>query len=174
MGESKEWQNIYGGEGEDQGFSIIQTADSGFIAACEISDGLDSNFGFLKLTANGDLVWAKTFKGSNPGIVVYWGTTIQQTQDGGFIAACSFSSDTPNSSDMLVLKLLSNGTTCKLVEMGSIPVTATSVIPIKILSLPMDQDWSISPSSIHLETAPLNTALLCGSGEGKKKGNIRR
>jgi hypothetical protein len=167
-----EWQKVYGGKGQDQGYSIIQTADNGFIAACEISDDQrDYSFGFLKLTANGDLTWVKTFEGSAPGGVINWGTTIQQTQDGGFITACSYSSD------MLVLKLRSDGTTCKLVERGSIPVTATSVIPIKILTQPTDLDLSISSSPIDYQTAPMRMDFLCESGEGEegnKKGVFRR
>jgi hypothetical protein len=164
-----DWQKIYGGNGSDAGFSIVQTADGGFIAAC----GIEDEFGFLKLTANGDLVSAQSFKNAKVGFLV-WGRTIEQTQDGGFIVACAYQSY----ADLLVLKLLSDGTigpTCKLVDWGSIPLTATSVVPIKIFSSPKDPGLVISPSSIDLWTAPFKTTLLlCQAEQEKKKGRIRR
>jgi hypothetical protein len=167
-----EWQKTYGGMGSDRGYSIVQTADTGYIAACEISDDQRNySYGFLKLTAAGDLTWAKTFEGSAPGGIISWGSTIQQTWDGGFITACSYSSE------LLVLKLRADGTTCNLVERDSMPVTATSVIPIKILSQPMDLDMSISPSSIDYQDASLSSRFLCRSEDikdGIKKGVIRR
>jgi hypothetical protein len=175
-----EWQKTFGGKGEDQGFSIIQTEDDGFIAACEMEDDYGNyDFGFLKLTANGDLISAQTFKGSGPAGVIDWGTTIEQTPDGGFITACSYRSQSGD--DVLVLKLLSDGTMgpdCELVKRGSLPVTETSVIPTKGSVLREDLGLFISPSSLALQTAPLKAKLLCGTGQPLnqkwKKGVIRR
>ena len=71
------------------GFEILQpTADNGFIAA--------SGAQVTKLDNSGNVVWAKTYQGSN----LYSFTSIQQTNDGGYIASAHWSN---------ILKLDSSG-----------------------------------------------------------------
>ena len=92
------WQKCLGGSNLDQGISIQQTTDGGFIVAGSsgsIDDDVSGNHGssdywIVKLDASGNLVWQKSLGGSQPDIAA----SIQQTYDGGFIVAgYSYSND---------------------------------------------------------------------------------
>ncbi len=86
-----EWQRACGGSEEDYGQSIQQTSDDGYIMAgqTQSTDGdVTSNDGgadlwMVKLSAFGVLEWEKAIGGS----MAEWGSSIQQTTDGGFITA---------------------------------------------------------------------------------------
>jgi hypothetical protein len=102
-----EWQRTYGGsESEDASF-IQQTSDGGYIVV-----GTTTSFGagetdiwFLKLSSDGDIEWQRTYGGSE------WDDTycIQQTNDGGYIAASSTSSSGAGWEGTWFLKLSSDG-----------------------------------------------------------------
>ena len=79
------WQKTFGGNSDDEALSIQQTQDGGYIVV-----GYTSSFGVgnwdiyvIKLDANGDNVWEKTYGGSGYDIAY----SIQQTSDGGYIIA---------------------------------------------------------------------------------------
>ncbi len=84
------WTKTYGiaGSGyEDCLISVCQTSDGGYIAV-----GFTNSFGagamdiwLMKIDANGDTVWTKTFG----GIYNDWGYSVQPTADGGYIIAGS-------------------------------------------------------------------------------------
>jgi hypothetical protein len=78
-----EWDKTFGGSGIDSGYSVLQTTDGGYIIA-----GSTSSFGagesdvyLVKTDANGDLIWSKTFGGSDRDEAY----SIQQTIEGGYI-----------------------------------------------------------------------------------------
>jgi len=101
------WQKIYGGPGYDYANSIQQTSDGGYIVAGETysfgAGGYD--FWVLKLNANGDVVWQKTYGGSYDD----YAKSIQQTSDGGYIVAGYTDSFGVGWTDIWVLKLNANG-----------------------------------------------------------------
>ena len=77
-----EWQKLLGTSGYDGALSILQTSDAGYVLA-----GNTGSYGSLKrlimkLDANGEIQWQKTYGGSGDTF-----TDIQQTPDGGYIAA---------------------------------------------------------------------------------------
>ena len=93
-----EWKKSYGGSSFDDGYSIQQTTDGGFVVSGRsFSDDFDvsgnngeSDIWILKLDNVGNLEWEKNFGGS----LSEEAHSIQQTIDGGFIiAAQSFSDD---------------------------------------------------------------------------------
>jgi uncharacterized delta-60 repeat protein len=97
------WQKTYGGSNEDYAYSIQQTSDGGFIVA-----GYTDSFGagnrdycVLKLDAAGNVIWQKTYGGSEWD----YAHSIQQTSDGGFIVAGETTSFGVGSADIWVLKL---------------------------------------------------------------------
>jgi uncharacterized delta-60 repeat protein len=99
------WQKTYGGINDDIAYSIQQTSD-GFIVA-----GMSSSFGnlfgdiwVLKLNANGDVDWQKTYGGSGSNSA----RCIQQISD-GFIVAGETSSSGAGNADFWILKLNSSG-----------------------------------------------------------------
>jgi len=86
-----EWQKTLGGSSGDWATSIQQTSDGGFIVAghSNSNDGDVSgnhgswDFWVVKLSDLGDLVWQRSFGGSENDIA----NSVQETSDGGFIVA---------------------------------------------------------------------------------------
>ena len=99
------WQKTYGGVGIDIAHSMQQTSDGGFVVAGETSSfGADTDVWILKLDAQGNIAWQKTYGGVGIDIA----HSMQQTSDGGFVVAgetSSFGADT----DVWILKLDANG-----------------------------------------------------------------
>ncbi|MDH5466520.1 MAG: hypothetical protein OEY25_03790 [Candidatus Aminicenantes bacterium] len=102
-----EWQRAYGGIYWDVAYSIQQTSDGGYVVA-----GLTSSYGagyedswILKLNSVGDIEWQYTYGGSQDDSF----HSIQQTSDGGYIAAGDTVSFGEGSNDIWVLKLFSTG-----------------------------------------------------------------
>lgn len=86
-----EWQKSLGGSGSEGCRSIIQTSDGGYMlgGGSYSNDGDvsgnhgDGDFWLVKLDESGNLLWQKTLGGSKYDLI----TSLQQTNDGGFIAA---------------------------------------------------------------------------------------
>jgi len=102
-----EWQRTYGGSESENASFIQQTSDGGYIVV-----GTTTSFGagesdiwFLKLSSDGDIAWQRTYGGSE------WDDTycIQQTNDGGYIAAASTSSSDDGWEGTWFFKLSSDG-----------------------------------------------------------------
>lgn len=84
-----EWIKSFGGSGMEAGQSIIQTMDGGY-AILGYTNSIDgdlsgktmavSDYWLLKLDANGNLQWNKTYGGSKEDL----GQSVIQTTDGGY------------------------------------------------------------------------------------------
>ncbi len=79
------WSRTFGGAGDDAGTSVRQTRDDGYIIA-----GVTTSFGegvknvyLIKTDRNGREVWSRTFGGARSSV----GSSVQQTDDGGYIIA---------------------------------------------------------------------------------------
>jgi len=86
------WTRTYGGPRYDQGYSIQETSDGGYIVA-GFTDTVGATGGMpwlIKTNASGDTLWTRTYDGSfDPD-----GNSVQQTSDGGYaVAATSQSQD---------------------------------------------------------------------------------
>lgn len=85
------WQKCYGGSGEDEAYSISETADGGFVVAgeSESTDGdVTGNHGegdywIVRLDNMGNLLWEKSFGGSS----VDYAKMIKATSDNGYVVA---------------------------------------------------------------------------------------
>jgi hypothetical protein len=77
------WDKTFGGVGDDEGHSVQQTSDGGYIVAGNTNSygsGSD-NIWLVKTDASGNEVWDKTLgEALNDG-----GHSVQQTSDGGYI-----------------------------------------------------------------------------------------
>jgi len=103
-----EWQRTYGGsDSHNYPYSFQITSDGGYIVAggtysisAEDWDGW-----VLKLTSSGDIEWKNTYGGGSGDRA----TSIQQTEDGGYIVAGWTNSFGAGDGDLWILKLTSSG-----------------------------------------------------------------
>ena len=102
-----EWQQAYGGNGDDSACSIQQTADGGYILA-----GMTQSFGaggrdiwIIKLSTLGDIEWQQAYGGSDDNSV----SSIQQTADGGYVVGGTTNSFGEGGDDFWIIKLSAAG-----------------------------------------------------------------
>jgi hypothetical protein len=76
-----EWSRTFGTGALDRTYSICQTADSGFVALCNMPSL--TNYGdivLIKMNSRGDTLWTKSYGGFGPD----YGYEMQQTSNNGF------------------------------------------------------------------------------------------
>ncbi|MDP8267565.1 MAG: hypothetical protein P9L97_02440 [Candidatus Tenebribacter davisii] len=98
---------IFGGEGDDRGYSIQQTRDGGYVFV-----GKTSSFGhgfndvwLIKTDINGNEEWSQTFGGGYEDE----GYSVQQTADGGYIITGNGYTVGNNKPDLWLIKTDNNG-----------------------------------------------------------------
>jgi hypothetical protein len=103
------WTRTYGGAGVDQGNSVQQTTDTGYVVA-----GSTTSFGagssdmyLIKTNAAGDTLWTKTYGGTAGEM----GFCVRQTTDGGYIVVGQSRSFGAGQTDFYVVKANSSGDT---------------------------------------------------------------
>jgi len=105
---SKEWDETFGGSGEDHGDSVAEISDGGYIIAGSTQSygNGSSDVWLIKTGANGNEEWSQTFGGSEYD---YSGSVVE-TSDGGYIIAGSTESYGAGGSDAWLIKTDANGT----------------------------------------------------------------
>jgi hypothetical protein len=100
------WTKCYGGTGDDVAYSVQQTSDGGYIivGSTESYGAGAADVWLLKTDENGDILWTKTYGGSNTDIA----NEVLQTADGGFILVGTTSSFS-NGTQVYVIKTNENG-----------------------------------------------------------------
>jgi len=80
------WSRTFGGEQDDECYSLIQTADGGFaMAGYTYSFGAgEDDFWIVRTNSDGDSLWSRTFGGGDKDEAY---TALIQTADGGFALA---------------------------------------------------------------------------------------
>jgi hypothetical protein len=103
------FQKTFGGSNDDQGYSVQQTTDGGYIIAGTTNSFGPGNYSFylIKTNANGDTLWTKTIGGSNADDAY----SVQQTTDGGYIVAGETKSIGAGDYDVYLIKTNQNGVT---------------------------------------------------------------
>lgn len=97
-----QWNNTFGGNSDDEGYSVQQTVDGGYIIAGyteSFGAGLNDVF-LVKADASGNQVWTKTFGGAQDDE----GYSVLQTNDGGYLVGGVTSSYGAGSRDMWMIK----------------------------------------------------------------------
>ena len=102
---NEEWRKTFGGINRDEGNSVQQTTDGGYIiSGTTFVNSSNPDLWLIKTDSNGEEEWNKTF-GGNRGD---YGGSVQQTSDGGYIFIGSFFSVEKNQ-DIWLIKTDSNG-----------------------------------------------------------------
>ncbi|MCD4816473.1 MAG: hypothetical protein K8R06_08750, partial [Methanosarcinales archaeon] len=102
-----QWNNTFGGIGQDKAYSISQVPGGYIIAGGTESYGAgDSDFWLVKTDTNGEEEWNNTYGGN----YCDGADSIQQTRDGGYIIAGITQEFGPGDTAFLLVKTDSNGT----------------------------------------------------------------
>lgn len=108
---NKVWDNIFGGDGWDDGDSVQQTTDGGYII-CGSTEAPykgdvmpDKDIWLIKTDANGNKLWDKKFD----GLLDDYGGEVQQTTDGGYILCGSTGFWGGHGGDIWLIKTDANG-----------------------------------------------------------------
>jgi hypothetical protein len=106
------WWRTHGGTNDDEGNSVQQTADGGYIVS-----GFTYSYGagysdvyLIKTDAQGDTLWTRTYGGPHDDA----GLSVQQTVDGGYIVSghtYSFGPGTPDYDNVYLIKTNASGDT---------------------------------------------------------------
>jgi hypothetical protein len=101
----QEWMGTIGGPELDEGFSVQQTRDKGYIiTGFTDSYSTSRDVYLIRIDSTGQPIWEKTFGGGVTNI----GNCVRQTSDGGYIIAGS--TDSGGDSDVWMIKTDSDGT----------------------------------------------------------------
>jgi len=101
------WAKTYGGGDYEEGHSIFQTSDNGYIIAGttrSFGNGSDDVY-LVKTDSIGDTIWTRTYGGTD----IDRGNSVCQSSDGGFIVAGRTSSFGAGESDIYILKTDADG-----------------------------------------------------------------
>jgi len=104
------WQKTYGGAGNEIAYSIRQGSDGGYIVAGNADSFApkSSEIWILKLKANGEPSWEKTYGGNKDD----YAASVEETSDGGYIVAGKSYSFIPGYGyEFWILKLDQDGNT---------------------------------------------------------------
>ena len=103
IGGNEIWSKTYGGSRRDEGRSVRQTTDGGYVIAGQtdsFGDGNQQKAYLMKTDAEGNLVWDKTFGGEGRNR----GESVRQTSDGGYIVVGTTWPPDARYSDVYLLK----------------------------------------------------------------------
>ena len=100
---NEQWSKTFGGSATDQGYSVRQTTDGGYIITGNWYSFPVAGAYLLKTDTSGDEEWSTVFSGNASGYAV------QQTSDGGYVVAGKMYVDAESVFDGMLVKTDANG-----------------------------------------------------------------
>jgi hypothetical protein len=110
------WTRFYGGPSGDEGFSVLETQDEGYIIAgntLSYGAGLQDVY-LIRTDENGDTLWTRTYGGASWD----YGRSVRETQDGGYIIVGWTNSFGASLYDVYLIKTDSLGDTLWTTTLG--------------------------------------------------------
>lgn len=101
------WDKVFGGIGQNRGYSVKQTNDGGYILCGDTDKNSCMEALLIKTDSDGNKIWSKTYGGLGNDIFV----SVQQTSDGGYILTGY--ETTLGNTDLWLVKTDSEGNTPK-------------------------------------------------------------
>ncbi len=123
------WNRVYRESKNEYAFSVAQTGDGGYIVAgATYSFGAADNYDIflMKIDFNGDMIWTKTYGGTNDE----WAKSVTQTSDSGYIVTGITSSFGAGLSDVYLIKTDATGDTLWTKTYGSDSSDGVSAIEL--------------------------------------------
>jgi len=174
------WAYTYGGSDEDVECFVQQTADGGYIVAGYTesfgSDGRDAYL--IKTDSLGDTLWSYAYGGSG----VEMASSVQQTEDQGYVVAGYTESFGAGSRDAMLTKLDSRGNACigefvSSTVMGMSPIVTS---PPTVVT-PCATVVTCPPTTVTSPATEINTIcelvcgdVICGAFLTPKRVNVHR
>ncbi|HEX5455988.1 MAG TPA: hypothetical protein VFW77_01340 [Candidatus Saccharimonadales bacterium] len=103
-----DWSKTWGGAGDDEGWSVKQTSDGGYIVtgfSVNSFGNINPRMALLKYDSSGNITWSKMW--GYPG--VDQGFSVIQTSDGGYAVTGTTTSFGAGNYDLFIAKFASNG-----------------------------------------------------------------
>jgi hypothetical protein len=101
------WTKTFGNAYDDDGYSVQQTTDGGYIIVAWTSLYAAGDFWLIKTDASGNITWTKNYGGSDSEYTQYG----QQTSDGGYVIAGYTYSYGAGNQDFYLVKTNASGDT---------------------------------------------------------------
>jgi hypothetical protein len=157
------WQKTYRESGSNLARYVLSISD-GFVVAGETSSfgAGNADFWVLKLNSSGDVIWQKTYGGSNNDRI----HSIQTTSDGGFIVAGETSSSGAGNADFWVLKLDGNGNIgsgCSVIGTSSATVSSTGITAVDSSGTVNNTNATVTQTSVTPQDSTALIATQCSS-----------
>ena len=166
------WQKTYGGTGNEYPWSVRQTQDLGYIVA-----GGTNSFGaglfdgwLLKLDANGNVIWQKTYGGSEHDFT----SSAKQTGDGGYIVAGDSASFGEGNRHAWVLKLDISGSigSCPFEGISTASITDTAATVTDTNAISVTSAATVTDATATVTDSIATPLSVCGVPSGPERMKI--